>query len=141
LKLPLAEISAKVRSGPVLDDEEDYALPVWAGIVPLHLQSRSPHSAMSGATRRFRRRRNAAKYKRWKRGELAANGAKKTASKPYPVASISGLCSTSDRPNTSKSKRTAELVPSKFARDRRASSNFWLHAAVHPVTAPLRSAN
>jgi len=42
LKLPLAEISAKVRSGPVLDDEEDYALPVWAGIVPLHLQSEAP---------------------------------------------------------------------------------------------------
>jgi len=42
LKLPLTEISAKVRSGPVLDDEEDYALPVWAGIVPLHLQSEAP---------------------------------------------------------------------------------------------------
>jgi len=42
LKLPLTEISAKVRSGPVLDDEEDYALPVWAGIVPLHLQAEAP---------------------------------------------------------------------------------------------------
>jgi len=42
LKLPLTEISAKVRSGPVLDDEEDYALPVWAGIVPLHLQAGAP---------------------------------------------------------------------------------------------------
>ena len=42
LKLPLAEISAKVRSGPVQDDEEDYALPVWAGIVPLHLQAGAP---------------------------------------------------------------------------------------------------
>jgi uncharacterized protein len=42
LKLPLAEISAKVRSGPVQDDEEDYALPVWAGIVPLHLQADAP---------------------------------------------------------------------------------------------------
>jgi uncharacterized protein len=42
LKLPLAEISAKVRSGPVQDDEEDYALPVWAGIVPLHLRAEAP---------------------------------------------------------------------------------------------------
>ena len=42
LKLPLTEISAKVRSGPVQDDEEDYALPVWAGIVPLRLQAAAP---------------------------------------------------------------------------------------------------
>ena len=42
LKLPLTELSAKVRSGPVQDDEEDYALPVWAGIVPLHLQAEAP---------------------------------------------------------------------------------------------------
>ena len=42
LKLPLAEVSAKIRSGPVQDDEEDYALQVWAGIVPLHLQAEAP---------------------------------------------------------------------------------------------------
>jgi nitroimidazol reductase NimA-like FMN-containing flavoprotein (pyridoxamine 5'-phosphate oxidase superfamily) len=42
LKLPLTEVSAKIRSGPVLDDEEDYALPVWAGIVPLHVQVEAP---------------------------------------------------------------------------------------------------
>jgi len=42
LKLPLTEISAKIRSGPVQDDEEDYALPVWAGIVPLYLQAEAP---------------------------------------------------------------------------------------------------
>ena len=42
LKLPLAEVSAKIRSGPVQDDDEDYALPVWAGIVPLHLQAEAP---------------------------------------------------------------------------------------------------
>ena len=42
LKLPLIEVSAKIRSGPVQDDEEDYALPVWAGIVPLHLQAEAP---------------------------------------------------------------------------------------------------
>jgi hypothetical protein len=33
--LPLAEVSAKVRSGPVIDDEADYVLPVWAGIAPV----------------------------------------------------------------------------------------------------------
>ena len=42
LRLPLTEVSAKIRSGPVQDDEEDYALPVWAGIVPLHLQAEAP---------------------------------------------------------------------------------------------------
>jgi len=42
LKLPLTEVSAKIRSGPVQDEEEDYALPVWAGIVPLHLQASPP---------------------------------------------------------------------------------------------------
>ena len=42
LKLPLNEVSAKVRSGPVQDDEEDYALKVWAGIVPLHMQASAP---------------------------------------------------------------------------------------------------
>lgn len=28
--------SAKIRTGPPKDDEEDYALPVWAGVLPLH---------------------------------------------------------------------------------------------------------
>jgi uncharacterized protein len=42
LKLPLTEVSAKIRSGPVKDDEDDYALRVWAGIVPLHLQAEAP---------------------------------------------------------------------------------------------------
>jgi nitroimidazol reductase NimA-like FMN-containing flavoprotein (pyridoxamine 5'-phosphate oxidase superfamily) len=35
LRLPLAEASAKVRTGPPIDDEADYDLPVWAGIIPL----------------------------------------------------------------------------------------------------------
>ncbi|MGH2735161.1 MAG: pyridoxamine 5'-phosphate oxidase family protein, partial [Actinomycetota bacterium] len=35
LKLPLAEASAKLRTGPPIDDEEDYALDAWAGVVPL----------------------------------------------------------------------------------------------------------
>ena len=42
LKLPLTEVSAKIRSGPVQDDEEDYTLRVWAGIVPLQLQADAP---------------------------------------------------------------------------------------------------
>jgi uncharacterized protein len=35
LALPLEEASAKIRVGPPADDEEDYARPVWAGIVPI----------------------------------------------------------------------------------------------------------
>jgi nitroimidazol reductase NimA-like FMN-containing flavoprotein (pyridoxamine 5'-phosphate oxidase superfamily) len=35
LALRLDEASAKVRTGPPVDDEEDYALPVWAGVIPL----------------------------------------------------------------------------------------------------------
>jgi hypothetical protein len=35
LELPLDEVSAKIRSGPPVDDEEDYSLPIWAGVVPL----------------------------------------------------------------------------------------------------------
>jgi|SRR5712671_7756157 len=37
LALPLNEVSAKIRSGGPVDDEEDYALPVWAGVVPLEM--------------------------------------------------------------------------------------------------------
>jgi uncharacterized protein len=33
--MAIDEASAKVRSGPPLDDEEDYSLPVWAGVIPL----------------------------------------------------------------------------------------------------------
>jgi nitroimidazol reductase NimA-like FMN-containing flavoprotein (pyridoxamine 5'-phosphate oxidase superfamily) len=42
LKLALTEVSAKVRTGGVEDDAEDYALSVWAGIVPLRLISDAP---------------------------------------------------------------------------------------------------
>ena len=37
LALPLSEASAKIRTGGPIDDEEDYALPVWAGHLPLAL--------------------------------------------------------------------------------------------------------
>jgi len=42
LRLPLHEVSAKIRVGGVEDDAEDYALNVWAGIVPLRLVADQP---------------------------------------------------------------------------------------------------
>jgi nitroimidazol reductase NimA-like FMN-containing flavoprotein (pyridoxamine 5'-phosphate oxidase superfamily) len=42
LRLALTEVSAKIRSGPVEDDAPDYALPVWAGIIPLALTPGAP---------------------------------------------------------------------------------------------------
>ncbi len=42
LSLPLEEASAKIRTGPPLDDEEDYTLPVWAGVIPLRLEAGEP---------------------------------------------------------------------------------------------------
>ena len=42
LCLPMEEASAKVRTGPPIDDEEDYALPMWAGVVPLKLVAGEP---------------------------------------------------------------------------------------------------
>jgi len=41
LSVGLTEASAKVRTGPPLDDEEDYELDVWAGVVPLRLEAGS----------------------------------------------------------------------------------------------------
>ena len=38
LTLPLEEVSAKVRTGPPVDEEEDYAAPVWAGVIPISTQ-------------------------------------------------------------------------------------------------------
>jgi uncharacterized protein len=42
LALPLEEVSAKVRVGPPVDDEEDYTLPIWAGVVPIKTQLGEP---------------------------------------------------------------------------------------------------
>jgi uncharacterized protein len=42
LSLPLNEASAKVRTGPPVDDEEDYTLTSWAGVLPLTLATRAP---------------------------------------------------------------------------------------------------
>ena len=44
LRLPIEEFSAKVRQGPVVDDEEDYSFPVWAGVVPLEIVADAPIS-------------------------------------------------------------------------------------------------
>jgi uncharacterized protein len=54
LKLHLEEVSAKVRTGPPIDDAADYALPVWAGIVPVsttvHAPEADPRLAAPDAT-------------------------------------------------------------------------------------------
>ena len=42
LALPLAEVSAKVRTGPPKDDDPDYDLPIWAGVLPLALTPGDP---------------------------------------------------------------------------------------------------
>lgn len=42
LCLPITEASAKARTGGPVEAEEDYALPCWAGVVPLALQARAP---------------------------------------------------------------------------------------------------
>lgn len=44
LAIPLEEGSAKIRTGPPIDDEEDYALPIWAGVLPLQLVPSAPIS-------------------------------------------------------------------------------------------------
>ncbi|MGH9185395.1 MAG: pyridoxamine 5'-phosphate oxidase family protein [Acidimicrobiales bacterium] len=42
LGLPLVEASAKVRTGAPLDEEDDYDLPVWAGVLPLRMVAGQP---------------------------------------------------------------------------------------------------
>jgi hypothetical protein len=37
LRLPLDEVSAKIHSGPPLDDADDLGQPCWAGVIPLRL--------------------------------------------------------------------------------------------------------
>jgi nitroimidazol reductase NimA-like FMN-containing flavoprotein (pyridoxamine 5'-phosphate oxidase superfamily) len=63
LSLPLEEVSAKIRTGGPIDDDEDYALPIWAGEIPLDLtpgvpiaDSRlSPGIALPDYVARYRR--------------------------------------------------------------------------------------
>jgi uncharacterized protein len=42
LKLPIEEASAKIRTGGPVDDVEDYAMPIWAGVLPLHIMTGQP---------------------------------------------------------------------------------------------------
>lgn len=42
IEFDMEEASAKIRQGPPLGDEEDYALPVWAGILPFTLEAKMP---------------------------------------------------------------------------------------------------
>lgn len=68
LEFSIEEASAKMRTGPPIDDEEDYSWPVWAGVLPLGLTAGEPVAdarLASGAgvpeyVRRYRRAGNAA---------------------------------------------------------------------------------
>ena len=42
LVLPMDEVSAKMRTGPPIDDEEDYEIPIWAGVVPIRMRAGDP---------------------------------------------------------------------------------------------------
>jgi uncharacterized protein len=42
LRVPIEEFSAKVRTGPPIDDEEDYSFPTWAGVLPLETKAGTP---------------------------------------------------------------------------------------------------
>ena len=61
LEFSIEEASAKVRTGPPIDDAEDYSLPVWAGVVPLEMKATEPIADSTDAipmpeyVRRYRR--------------------------------------------------------------------------------------
>ena len=42
LSIAINEASAKIRTGPPLDDEEDYAMNIWAGVLPLEMRAGEP---------------------------------------------------------------------------------------------------
>lgn len=42
MAVPIESASAKARVGPPVDDQEDYALPYWAGIVPIQQRLTTP---------------------------------------------------------------------------------------------------
>jgi nitroimidazol reductase NimA-like FMN-containing flavoprotein (pyridoxamine 5'-phosphate oxidase superfamily) len=44
LRLPIDEASAKVRTGWPLDDDDDYEIPVWAGVIPLQSSWQAPRT-------------------------------------------------------------------------------------------------
>jgi uncharacterized protein len=63
LRLPIEEFSAKVRTGPPIDDQEDYSFPTWAGVIPLEMKAAEPmddpklepHRAVPGYARHYTR--------------------------------------------------------------------------------------
>jgi uncharacterized protein len=42
LSVPLVEVSAKTRTGPAIDDDPDYDVPVWTGVVPMKWTAQTP---------------------------------------------------------------------------------------------------
>ena len=42
LRVPIEEYSAKVRTGPPIDDAEDVSFPTWAGVIPLETKVATP---------------------------------------------------------------------------------------------------
>jgi nitroimidazol reductase NimA-like FMN-containing flavoprotein (pyridoxamine 5'-phosphate oxidase superfamily) len=50
LALPITEASAKIRTGPPSDDEADYALDVWAGVIPLASRAGEPQADARNAS-------------------------------------------------------------------------------------------
>ena len=40
--IPIEQASAKIRTGPPVDDEQDYALAAWAGVIPMHTRVGPP---------------------------------------------------------------------------------------------------
>ena len=44
ISMPIDEASAKVRTGPPVDDEEDYSLDHWAGVIPLGISVGAPEA-------------------------------------------------------------------------------------------------
>lgn len=42
MRLPITEVSSKVRQGPPIDDEEDLGFPTWAGVIPLEMVAGEP---------------------------------------------------------------------------------------------------
>ena len=44
IKIPISEASAKIRTGPPVDDKKDYDLPIWAGVIPIKKSYERPIS-------------------------------------------------------------------------------------------------
>ena len=42
MTMPIHEASSKIRTGPPGDDEEDYELPIWGGVIPVRMEVREP---------------------------------------------------------------------------------------------------